>query len=241
MAAEMYQISTLQALAKGDFYGNATIGELLTKGDIGLGTFEAVDGEMIVLDGKCYRAKADGTVSVAADSDGTPFASITFLNREILFEVENINNMNELLAKLDEAAKANGVNNIYACRIDGYFPAVYARSEKKQKSEPYKTFAKVLETDQREFNFQNVSGSLVCVYFPKYMDNVNVAGWHVHFISDDRTKGGHVFNCVIKEGTAAMCKTSGFTFLIPDSEYFQKLKLTDVSKEEIESVEKAGN
>lgn len=63
----------------------------------------------------------------------------------------------------------------------------------------------------------------------------------MHFISDDRTMGGHVFNCALKEGTAYMGKTSGFTFLVPDTDYFQKLDLTDVSKEEIESVEKAGN
>lgn len=190
--AFMYQVSTLQALAKGDFYGNATIEELLANGDIGLGTFEAVDGEMIVLDGVCYRAKADGTVEIADAGDATPFASVTYLNKNIAFELENIADMSELLAKLDEVGKAHGENNIYACRIDGYFNEIYARSEKKQHSEPYKTFAKVLETDQREFEFKNVSGSLVCVYFPQYMDGLNVAGWHVHFISDDRTMGGHV-------------------------------------------------
>lgn len=239
--ALMYQVSTLQALAKGDFYGNATIEELLTNGDIGLGTFEAVDGEMIVLDGVCYRAKADGTVEIADAGDATPFASVTYLNKNIAFELENIADMSELLAKLDEVGKAHGENNIYACRIDGYFNEIYARSEKKQHSEPYKTFAKVLETDQREFEFKNVSGSLVCVYFPQYMDGLNVAGWHVHFISDDRTMGGHVFGCSLQEGKAYMGRTEGFNFLIPKTRFFQKLTLTDVSKEEIESVEKAGN
>ena len=239
--ALMYQVSTLQALAKGDFYGNATIEELLTNGDIGLGTFEAVDGEMIVLDGVCYRAKADGTVEIADAGDATPFASVTYLNKNIAFELENIADMSELLAKLDEVGKAHGENNIYACRIDGYFNEIYARSEKKQHSEPYKTFAKVLETDQREFEFKNVSGSLVCVYFPQYMDGLNVSGWHVHFISDDRTMGGHVFDCSLQEGNAYMGRTEGFNFLIPKTRFFQKLTLTDVSKEEIESVEKAGN
>lgn len=239
--AFMYQVSTLQALAKGDFYGNATIEELLANGDIGLGTFEAVDGEMIVLDGVCYRAKADGTVEIADAGDATPFASVTYLNKNIAFELENIADMSELLAKLVEVGKAHGENNIYACRIDGYFNEIYARSEKKQHSEPYKTFAKVLETDQREFEFKNVSGSLVCVYFPQYMDGLNVAGWHVHFISDDRTMGGHVFGCSLQEGKAYMGRTEGFNFLIPKTRFFQKLTLTDVSKEEIESVEKAGN
>ena len=239
--AFMYQVSTLQALAKGDFYSNATIAELLQHGDIGLGTFAAVDGEMVVLDGVCYRAKADGTVEIAAADAATPFASVTYLKKELAFDLGRIADMSGLLAKLDEACKALGENNIYACRIDGRFAEVYARSEMKQHSEPYKTFAKVLETDQREFEFKNVSGSLVCVYFPHYMDGLNVAGWHVHFISDDRTMGGHVFNCSIEEGKAYMGKTEGFSFLIPQTSFFQKLTLTDVSKEEIESVEKAGN
>lgn len=209
--AFMYQVSTLQALAKGDFYGNATIEELLTNGDIGLGTFEAVNGEMIVLDGVCYRAKADGTVEIADAGDATPFASVTYLNKNIAFELENIADMSELLAKLDEVGKAHGENNIYACRIDGYFNEIYARSEKKQHSEPYKTFAKVLETDQREFEFKNVSGSLVCVYFPQYMDGLNVAGWHVHFISDDRTMGGHVFDCSLQEGRLIWAEPKALT------------------------------
>ena len=116
--AFMYQVSTLQALAKGDFYSNATIAELLEHGDIGLGTFAAVDGEMVVVDGVCYRAKADGTVEIAAADAATPFASVTYLKKELAFDLGRIADMSGLLAKLDEACKALGENNIYACRID---------------------------------------------------------------------------------------------------------------------------
>lgn len=238
--ALMYQVSTLQALAKGDFYGNATIGELLRYGDTGLGTFKAVDGEMIVLGGECYRAKADGTVEKAASHDSTPFASVTFLNEEHKFSLTQAVTMQEFLAVMDNMLKKLGLNNIYACRVDGSFSEVYARSEMEQKAEPYKTFAKVLETDQREFEFTHVKGSLVAVYFPAYMDGLNVPGWHVHFISDDRTMGGHVFDFTMLKGSVAFGAASGFTFTIPTTNYFQSLKLTDVSKEEIESVEKAG-
>lgn len=239
MPTKMYQVSTLQALTQGDYYGNATIGELLQKGDTGLGTFKDVDGEMIVLEGKCYRAKADGTVELAADSDSTPFASVTFLNKSISFNLNEEYSMSELLAKLDSKISERGENNIYACRIDGYFREVHARSEKAQQ-EPYKPFAKVLEVDQQEFKFTEVSGSLVCVYFPSYMDGLNLAGWHVHFLSDDKTMGGHVFGFQLVEGRVYLGETNGFTFLIPDSDYFHKLKLTEVTKEEIETVEKAG-
>ena len=55
--SKMYQVSTLQALALGYSRSVVTVGELLRHGDTGLGTFEDVDGEMIVIDGNCYRAK----------------------------------------------------------------------------------------------------------------------------------------------------------------------------------------
>lgn len=235
----MYQVSTLQALARGDFYGNATIGELLAHGDTGLGTFQAVDGEMIVLEGECFRAKADGTVQKAGAEDSTPFASVTFLDKQQRFELSGATTMQEFLAFMDAKVKSAGVNSIYVCRVDGSFSEVYARSEMEQQAEPYKTFAQVLATDQREFEFTDVSGSLVAVYFPEYMDGLNVPGWHVHFISDDRTMGGHVFDFTMLNGSVAFGATEGFTFTIPTTNYFQSLKLTDVSQEEIESVEKA--
>lgn len=238
MAAVMYQVSTLQALAKGDFYSNVTIGRLLEKGDTGLGTFTAVDGEMIVIDGRCFRARADGSVEEADAVDSTPFANVTFLNRSINVAVTPGADFAQLVGELQEAAQKAGANNIYSCRIDGEFAYVDVRSEVGQESEPYKTFAQVLATDQREFRYQDVAGSLVGVYFPEYMDGLNVAGWHLHFISDDRSKGGHVFALRLKRGGGWLGKTDGFRLFIPDSDYFQRLNLADVSREEIASVEK---
>lgn len=239
MEAPMYQVSTLQALARGDYYGNASIGELLRKGDTGLGTFMAVDGEMIVIDRKCYRAKADGTVHEAAPTDRTPFANITFLNKCIRVTPVPDSDMEQLCQKLQSLVDEVGPNSIYVCRIDGFFSHVYVRSERKQKQEPYKPFAEVLAVDQREFEYEDVIGSLVGVYFPKYLDGLNMAGWHLHFISDDRTRGGHVFGLQLDHGKGWLGRTDGFRLLIPDTDYFHKLNLTEVSEAEIASVEKA--
>lgn len=239
MGSPMYQVATLQSLTRGDFYSNATIDQLLEHGDTGLGTFAAVDGEMIIIDGSCYRARADGSVALAKGTDSTPFAVATFLNKAASIAVKAGSNMQQLLEQLEQAAENAGVNNIYACRIDGSFKAVYARSEMKQEQQPYKTFAQVLATDQREFHFNNVSGSLIGVYFPPYMNGLNMPGWHIHFISDDRTMGGHVFDIAVDQAAGWMGKTDGFSMTIPEGEYFQKLNLTEVSKEEIASVEKA--
>ncbi len=59
---KIYQVSTLQALALGYTRSVVTVEQLLEHGDTGLGTFQDVDGEMIVVDGVCYQAKQDGGI-----------------------------------------------------------------------------------------------------------------------------------------------------------------------------------
>ena len=51
-----------------------TIGQLKAQGDFGLGTFNLLDGEMIVLKGKVYQAKANGEVIEVTD-EGVEFPS----------------------------------------------------------------------------------------------------------------------------------------------------------------------
>ena len=93
-----------------------------------------------------------------------------------------------------------------------------------------------MKTDQREFTFKHVSGSLVCVYFPPYMDKLNMAGWHIHFISKDRHLGGHVFGLSLTKGCAHLASLPSFELAIPQEPDFQHLDPT-VSKEDIEAVE----
>ena len=55
----------MTALLDGIYDGEMTIGELLGKGNFGIGTFDALDGEMIILDGVCYQLRGDGTATIA--------------------------------------------------------------------------------------------------------------------------------------------------------------------------------
>ena len=79
----IYQVSTLQALARGNYYGSTDMETLLTHGDTGLGTFHAVGGELIVIDGHAYRVLGDGSAVEAATSDTTPFATVTRLREQV--------------------------------------------------------------------------------------------------------------------------------------------------------------
>lgn len=235
--AKYYQVSTLQALTLGFSKSVTTVGELLKHGDTGLGTFEDVDGEMIVLDGKCYRAQNNGDVVPAENERGVPFAAVCPFQsqrQEELGKMETIEQLKQWLTlRIEEDF---GLNSMYAVRIDGEFSKVDARSESGTKAH-HVTLKDALSVTQKAFLFENVKGSLVCVYYPDYMDGINAAGWHLHFLSEDKMHGGHVFDISLTQGSAAFCRITSVEVQIPDTPAFDTYALKGASQDEIKSVE----
>ena len=232
-----YQVSTLQALALGFSKSVVTVGELLKHGNFGLGTFEDVDGEMIVLDGKCYRATDNGDVFLAEDDRGTPFAAVCHFQSHRSEEFGKIDSIEQLKEWLTLRVEEEfGLNSMYAVRIDGEFSKVDARSESGTKAH-HLTLKEALSVTQKAFIFENVRGSLVCVYYPDYMDGINAAGWHMHFLSEDRKSGGHVFDINLTRGNASFCRITSLEIRIPDTPAFDTYALKGASQEEIKSVE----
>ena len=234
----MYQVSTLQALALGYSKKVITVRELLLNGDTGLGTFEDVNGEMIIMDGHCYQAKWDGSVTEADLNAGVPFSAVAKLLGERRFEMKDKQDIESIRTELTQRIEEHfGLNSMHVVRIDGEFEKVDARSE-----EPYKshhiTLKEVLDKNQTAFVFENIRGSLVGVYFPDHMDGINMPGWHLHFLSEDRTKGGHVFNVILKQGTVFLDKISRIEIDLPKAAAFDTYSLKQASEEEIKKVEK---
>ena len=233
----MYQVSTLQALALGYSRAVITVDKLLQEGDTGLGTFEDVNGEMIVMDGNCYRADQNGNVSVVAPETGVPFATVAKLYGEQQFQLENMPDITairtELTRKIEEVF---GLNSMHIVRIDGEFEKVDARSEAPYRSH-HITLKEVLSQTQEAFIFENIRGSLVGVYFPDYMDGINMPGWHLHFLSEDRSKGGHVFDVSLREGEAKVDKITNIYINLPKEAAFDTYSLKQDLQEEIKSVE----
>ena len=212
-------------------------GALLKEGDTGLGTFEDVNGEMIVMDGHCYRADQAGHVTVVAPETGVPFAAVAKLYGEQQFLLKNMPDItsvqSELTRKIEERF---GLNSMHVVRIDGEFEKVDARSEAPYRSH-HISLKEVLSKTQKAFLFENICGSLVGVYFPDYMDGINMPGWHLHFLSEDRSKGGHVFNVSIREGTAKVDKISSIVINLPKEAAFDTYSLKQDLQDEIKSVE----
>ena len=164
----IYQVALLQSLTQGYYDGIIKVSELKKHGDIGIGTFEGVNGEMIVLDGKVYQALGDGKVQEADDNETVPFSNVTFFDKDGSLELSDINDVNALKEKLNAMVEENGKNLFYFVKMSGTFEKMNVRSEIKQEK-PYKTLDKALETDQREFNYDNITGTVVALYCPDYM------------------------------------------------------------------------
>ena len=73
----LFQYGTMAGIMEGAFSGSITLEELLKHGNFGIGTFDGLDGEMIIVDGKIYKTDYYGNSTIQPTSTTTPFASIT--------------------------------------------------------------------------------------------------------------------------------------------------------------------
>lgn len=238
MENKMYQVSTLQALALGYSRAVVTVGELLREGNTGLGTFEDVNGEMILMDGNCYRADQDGRISRVPAETGVPFAAVGTLHGERRFSLGRMASIDELRTELTQKIEEDfGLNSMHVVKVDGFFENVDARSEAPYRSH-HISLKEILDQNQKAFQFEDIRGSLVGVYFPDYMDGINMPGWHLHFLSEDRTKGGHVFDLCIRDADVQLDKISSMMIRLPSEPAFDTYSLKQEHlQEEIKSVE----
>jgi acetolactate decarboxylase len=185
----LFQASTIGALLDGAFEGDLSFAELAEHGDLGLGTLNHLDGEMVAIDGEFFRADVDGRISRIAPEERTPFAVVTRFEPTIDERLPEEPLSHEgLLACLDALVPADASS--CAVRLDGRFDLVRARSVPRQEP-PYRPLTEVV-ADQQVFEFAGVEGTMVGFRFPAYAEGIEVGGYHLHFISADRTRGGHV-------------------------------------------------
>ena len=139
----------------------------------------------------------------------------------------------ELTLKVEEDF---GLNSIHVARIDGRFEAIRARAGAPYKSQ-HVSLKEILSKTQKDFSFEQLKGTLVCVYYPDYMDGINAAGWHLHFISEDRKLGGHVFEVAMSSGECLLQKMDKIEIQLPWEPAFDTYSLKEASQDEIAEVE----
>jgi len=211
----VFQVSTSGALVKGVFKGCTTVDDLKSHGDFGLGTFEDLDGELVMLEGHCYQAGAEGVLQEAEDDWLVPFATVTRFNSDKELTLQNITSF-EHLQKLVDAERSS--NNIFVgLYIEGTFDQIDLRAA--CKARPGEDLV-AATGHQSEFSFRDIEGTLVGFWTPEYAKTLNVPGWHLHFISKDRSKGGHVMDLRARSLNAALHFETDFHVAIPETKEF---------------------
>ena len=229
----LYQVATLSALIDGLYQPATTVGALKLQGDTGIGTFAALDGEMVMLDDAVYQVLADGSVTEPADAVGSPFAAVTTFAADKTVSLTDVADYETLQSQLD--AQLDSVNHIYAVRIDGHFAAVRTRSVPKQ-SEPYTPLLEVT-AKQPEFAFSDVDGVLVGFWCPAWVGQINLPGYHLHFLTADRSGGGHVLEVSVARATAELDETPAFDLSLPDTPEFRAIDLAGDYEEQMSAAE----
>ena len=207
----LFQTSTIEALLDGNYEGYVTFAELEERGDFGLGTFDALDGEMIALDGDFYQVRADGRAYAVDKQSKTPFAVVTFFEPDLLRPLTTTVDFATLCSYLDQIVEDRAVCN--AVRIDGYFDYVKTRSVPRQ-NKPFPPLVEVVK-HQPTFELHDIRGSLAGFRFPDPVGGLNVAGYHFHFISEDRRVGGHLLECRIVRGELRIDHEAGLQLELP--------------------------
>lgn len=229
----IFQVSTTGAIVKGVFDGCTTVGDLKSHGDFGLGTFENLDGEMMMLEGRCYQAVADGVTSEAEDSWQVPFATVTRFHPDRTEEISGIADLDALQSRLDRLRPSENI--FVGFKLDGVFERIDLRAA--CKARPGEGLVEAT-SHQSEFSFENIEGTIVGFWTPTFAKALNVAGYHLHFISADRAKGGHLLGVRAANLTVSLHLETDFYVGIPETQAFLQADLQDDPTKALDVAEK---
>jgi len=230
----LYQVGTINSLLAGVYEGDVFIEDLNNYGDFGLGTFDAVNGEMIALDGDYYRIDAEGNSHLVTSKMKTPFAVVTNFIEEIKYDTGSFDDVESLHKYI--STKFESKNIIYAISIDGYFSELDLRSERPQ-PEGHKPLSETISKVQNKYTLNNTKGTIVGFWFPEYMKTINVPGFHFHFINNSRTKGGHLFNMKIDSGSLKIMPIFDFGMHLIHTPLFEHANMESDFKSATKKVE----
>ncbi len=217
------QFSTYASLSVGNYDGTVRAQDIMSKGKLGIGTFDGLDGEMIILDGDLFQVTENGEAKYGDPSAKVPFAILGTIKSDKFIKVAPETTMEEFVRNLEK--RISSVNTMCVVRLEGMFKQVQTRSVARQKK-PYLPLETVVAAQKVKYIFKQ-HGVMVGFYMPSLLRDVVAPGLHLHFIASDRKKGGHVVDFIVDKASMIVEEKSEFDLILPDSEAFQK---TDFSK-----------
>ncbi len=224
----LVQVSVIDALLQGIFEGIIPVGDLKYLGDIGIGTFDKLDGEMIMYNDTIYQVVYSGEVKIPSDDIKTPFASVCKWETNSTFVLEGFN-FDSLKTNFDDFFPT--ANIFYGIKMKGKFNYMKTRIV-----EPNKPLGEAA-ANQHEFEFRNTDGIIVGFFCPDYVNGINATGFHLHFLSGDRKGGGHILSFEIDKADVELCYLYDFKLILPEEGSFFNGDFSVDRQEELEEAE----
>ena len=233
---EVFQTSTIVSLVEGLYDGNVAYRDVMRHGDFGVGTFNALDGEMVAVDGRFFRLGSDGSVSRVSGDELTPFAAVTRFRPNIDHTEDGTLTRRQCEDVIHRLAPSD--NLFYALRIDGRFPSILTRTVSKQ-SKPYPRLADAAAAEPT-VTLTDTTGTIVGFHTPDYAQGIAVAGYHLHYLSADHQSGGHVFDFTVEAPRIRIDSEAELHLSLPTTYEFLSTRFGGDVSAEIDQAETSG-
>jgi len=231
----LFQYGVAEAFIGGVFEGNYPINELLKQGSFGIGAPSLIDGELIVVNGHAYQTQSTGETIEVPGNLKTSLAFVTFFKPDTVLHISGMVGEKQAFLQIEKYLKKK--NAAYAIKISGNFNEMKTRAFPKNTVKPYPPLATLLD-QQKFFDISNTSGSLVGFKLPSYLNVLSIDGFHFHFLSDDKSKGGHLITFKGMDLQVEIAEMKSFRLEIPQDSSFMNYDFKRRQNIDLEKVEK---
>ena len=206
------QVSLFSILLAGRYGGVCTLADVKKHGSLAIATMDRLDGEMQMIDGIVYQARADGSIRLPEDNETIPFGTIAEFAPEQELLLDAIPTYEAFEERMKKVCPS--LNLPMAIHLTGDFRRMKVRAVGRQETDG----VGLAEAAKNEavFDLTETSGDLVGFRLPGYVQGINAPGWHLHFMDSARQHGGHVVNFTLQQGRLRTCRASDFRILLPE-------------------------
>ena len=215
--SKIFQHNTYNTLYGGFYEGTITLEEALKHGSAGIGTLDTANGEVTILDGVAYHGSSENKVRIVEKDETLPYVAVVDHQPLMSFTDASCSSASEFLSALTEKLPTKSA--AYSIVIAGFFKTMTISSKPAGNTEPYLDIL----AKQPHFTRENACGTIVGIWSPKHLADLFGDGFHLHFVSSDKTFSAHVQDFVIDKVTVEFGKIDSIQQVFPvDNENFEK-------------------
>jgi acetolactate decarboxylase len=167
------------------------------------------------------------------DDCPVPFATVTRFSSDQTATINAIDSLETLQTRLDALRPSQNV--FVGLRVDGLFERIDMRAA--CKARPGEGLVEATG-HQSKYGFDAIEGTLVGMWTPEYAKAIGVPGYHLHFLSKDRTRGGHVLGLRAARLDVAMHLETDIHIGIPETHAFLEADLQGDPAADLDVAEK---